>query len=131
VSLLLTRPGLPKCEDCCEWVFDFGEMRWGDYPHGSGKRVRRHGPPPCGTCPKIPEGETPCPGVGQQSELTPENRMAYQHFSECDAVGEFPRDGRVRRNAAIIRHIKDAAAAGRDLDLTNAIASVAAVAKRD
>ena len=39
--------------------------------------------------------------------LLPENELAYEHYRECRAVGEFPDDAVVRRNAAIIRKVED------------------------
>ena len=35
------------------------------------------------------------------------NELAYEHYRECRAVGEFPDDPIVRRNAAIIRAVED------------------------
>jgi hypothetical protein len=66
--------------------------------------------PPCSYCPKqpldVPErGRCPATAV----ELSAKNWRAYQHYLECAAVGQFPDDAIVRRNAAIIRRIeKDA-----------------------
>jgi hypothetical protein len=61
-------------------------------------------PPPCQTdrgCPK---------GTPQTSRaLNYENQRCYEHYSECRAVGVFPDDPVVRRNAAIIRGIEDEA----------------------
>jgi hypothetical protein len=34
-------------------------------------------------------------------ELSPRNRRAWQHYEQCRAVGQFPDDPIVRRNAAI------------------------------
>lgn len=42
-------------------------------------------------------------------DLTDKNRLAYLHFLECDAVGAFPADAIVRRNAAIIKGAHEAA----------------------
>ena len=42
--------------------------------------------------------------------LLPCNEIAYEHYRECRAVGQFPDDPIVRRNAAIIRGIEDDAA---------------------
>lgn len=33
--------------------------------------------------------------------------MAYQHWKECKAVGQFPDDRIVKRNAAIIQELHD------------------------
>jgi hypothetical protein len=39
--------------------------------------------------------------------LTDENDLCYEHYRECVAVGEFPDDSVVRRNAAVIRGVLD------------------------
>ncbi len=48
---------------------------------------------------------TPCPkGTPEKSRMhNPTNVLVWQHFQECDAVGVFPDDPIVRRNAATIR----------------------------
>ena len=43
-------------------------------------------------------------------ELTDQNWLAYQFHQECKAVGRFPGDPIVRRNAAIIESVE------RDID---------------
>lgn len=40
-------------------------------------------------------------------ELSEQNRMAYRHYMECKAVGEFPNDAIVRQNAMIISSVRD------------------------
>lgn len=50
-------------------------------------------------------------------ELSDKNWRAYLHWSECDAVREFPDDATVRRNAAVIARIKADADAARQLQL--------------
>lgn len=40
--------------------------------------------------------------------MTEQNWQAYEHYRECRAVGQFPDDPIVRRNAATIRQIEDA-----------------------
>lgn len=39
------------------------------------------------------------------NSLTPENELCWEHFRECDAVGRFPDDPVVARNAAVIREV--------------------------
>lgn len=64
-------------------------------------------PTPCRWCPKIPAG------VAKERknavELDARNVDALIHYRECRAVGSFPDDWIVRRNAAIIRAIEDQA----------------------
>ncbi len=101
-----------SCEHCQAWM----------YNHETGEVVTRNGKPcprPKGTKPlcgypgrykddKHPEG-TGCPKVSPESNssLTPENQLAYQHYLECRAVGQFPDDAVVRRNAATIRQVEE------------------------
>lgn len=42
-----------------------------------------------------------------QRTLWPENELCYEHYRECRAVGRFPNDSVVRRNAAIIMEVED------------------------
>ncbi|MGZ4988610.1 MAG: hypothetical protein ACXWBP_11225, partial [Limisphaerales bacterium] len=39
--------------------------------------------------------------------LNPDNEACVQHYRECRAVGNFPDDSVVRRNAAAIREVED------------------------
>lgn len=65
--------------------------------------------PPCGYGPtRCPKGS---PTAGR--EWTTANRLAYQHFLECKAVGQFPDDAVVRRNAGMIQRIMDQIERGR------------------
>jgi hypothetical protein len=54
---------------------------------------------PCASCPKSgPRDGTPRP----DKELSPRNHQAYWNYLECRAIGQFPNDPIVRRNAGII-----------------------------
>lgn len=60
-------------------------------------------PPPCRIksigCPK---------GTPEENRgLSAKNRQAYEHYLQCKAVGKFPEDAIVYRNAGIIRRIED------------------------
>jgi len=69
---------------------------------------RRPGTPtPCRWCPKIPEGAAKV--RANAVELNERNAAAYLHYRECRAVGSFPDDWIVRRNARAIREVEDAA----------------------
>jgi hypothetical protein len=95
-----------SCEDCQTYLyFDKGPGEFGARVERGGKPCKRPKgiKPPCGWCPKIAPGDEPRPSNAQ--ELTPENFQAYVHFRECEAVGSFPNDATVRRNAAIIKHV--------------------------
>lgn len=59
-------------------------------------------PPPCRTENGCPKG-TP----EEPKSLNEHNQECYRHYCECRAVGQFPDDPVVRRNAAVIREIQD------------------------
>lgn len=59
-------------------------------------------PPPCRTNQGCPKG-TP----ENSKELSNKNRLAYDHYLQCKAIGKFPDDAIVYRNAGIIRRIED------------------------
>ena len=73
----------------------------------------RGAPLPCSTCPKIPPGTDPHPD--NAVELGERELAAWEHYRECRAVGAFPDDPLVRRNAAIIRQVEDSAERQREL----------------
>ena len=68
-------------------------------------------PRPSGTCAPCRLRENGCPkGTPErQKSLTERNWKAWFHYQECRAVGVFPDDAIVRRNAATIRAATDAA----------------------
>lgn len=106
VLLVLQHPMLDArdCSHCREFFYDDDPQS----PHYGFPRKKHNGtdelrkrdwscPPSCETPRGCPVGhhEKPC-------RLTPENRQAYEHYLECKAIGDFPDDPIVRRNAAII-----------------------------
>lgn len=107
--LLLEHPGLPSCADCQQWVYDPDTWQVSRYPPKTGLPLARppHTPLPCWKCPKIPHGSDPCPA--NAVELSPKNALAYEHYLQCKAVGRFPRDGIVERNAGLIRWAEEQA----------------------
>jgi hypothetical protein len=84
---------------------------------------------PCGQCPKVPKGQPPCRESAE--ELTPQNWQAYTHYLGCRATGQFPDDERVRRNAALIRQVEEAAARGHDELLAGVLITMAEAARHD
>jgi hypothetical protein len=52
------------------------------------------------------------PRPAEAVELSDRNWLAWQHYRECRAIGRFPDDPIVRRNAAIIRDVEDEFARG-------------------
>lgn len=112
VRLVLLHPEIAarSCSDCQKYLYyDRGHSEFGARVERGGKPcLRPKGlKPPCGWCPKIPSGEEPKPENAQ--ELTEKNLLALLHYRECRAVGEYPDDAIVKRNAAIIRAAEDLA----------------------
>lgn len=92
-----------SCADCETWLYgDDGRqsMRMG-LPLVRPKGV----PTPCHKCPKIPYGLEAI--RANAAELDDRGMQAYQHYLECRAVGVFPEDPIVRRNARIFRAVHD------------------------
>lgn len=77
------------------------------------RRVERANgqPTPCRWCPKIPPDTSPKPE--NAVELSERNRRALNHYLECRAIGTFPDDPWVRRNAVVFRAIMDSVAEDR------------------
>lgn len=81
------------CGHCLTTLYRADDRPWLD--ENGKERPRPPGTSPnCKACPKGPE-----PFVGGLSER---NAAVYLHFLECRAVGHFPDDAIVRRNARII-----------------------------
>lgn len=57
-------------------------------------------PTPCYRCPKIPAGVKPVPW--QAVEWSEKNWHAYRFHQRCKAVGRFPADAIVVKNAGLI-----------------------------
>lgn len=100
VRLLAKFPHLRgnTCDECQLYVYD--PERGQFEVDAAGERFRR-----------FPEDELACKTYGGCPNGTPEyplslsekNRRALVHYQECAAVGRFPDDAIVRRNAAVIR----------------------------
>ncbi len=88
------------CQHCLKYIYD---EKTGEAREHRGDFVERLPtvPAPCRRegCPK---GTPENPKV-----LSNKNMLAYQHWKECKAVGQFPDDPIVRQNAAIIQEIHD------------------------
>lgn len=110
MRLLLFHPEWSRsCQQCETWLYD-------DETGQVHRRPARTGPPtrrplgtitPCVRCPKVPE-DAPIRTRAFAIEMTIQNRLAYRHYLECQAVNSWPDDPIVRRNARIIREIEDA-----------------------
>ena len=91
-----------SCEMCKAWQFDEDTGKIVQWRGGPLKRI---GKTPCESGPeKCPKGS---PTAGR--ELSEKNWQAYDHYQESKAVGEFPNDAIVRRNAVIIAAVSEAA----------------------
>jgi len=62
-----------------------------------------------GVCPPNCMTERGCPKgtPDNQRTLNDQSRECWEHYKECRAVGQFPDDPIVRRNAAAIREVED------------------------
>lgn len=102
MSLVLTHPEVPACEDCQTWLYRLPS--W-ERVTKLGEPVRR-GPgeaTPCGKCVKGRHDRQPHP----ERDLTPRNWQALQYYYQCevDTTGILPRDAIVIRNNALIRQV--------------------------
>ena len=61
--------------------------------------------------------------------LSAENRQCYRHYLECKAVGDFPKDWTVRRNAAIIRRIEEDVERDREDEIKLAMLNIVSLVK--
>lgn len=102
VRLRLLYPETEKlsCSDCQEWWCD---PLSGEFVKLRGERIARgNAPLLCSTRDGCPVG-TPA----KQRRLSPKNKLAYEHYLECQATGNFPDDCIVRKNAKIIRSVTE------------------------
>lgn len=94
-----------SCQDCLKYEYDdeTGQVRTHNgRPDGQPNLRHWKHKPLC----KTPEG---CPkGTPEKpNTLSSRNRKAYLHYLECKAVGSFPDDPIVRRNARLIQSVVD------------------------
>lgn len=101
------------CEFCRQYQHKdevpVGELRWtfgAVRTDRSGEPIPRHKgqKTPC----EIDKNACPKGHWSNPVQLTDQNWRALVHYRECKAVGVFPDDAIVRRNAAIIRSEEDA-----------------------
>jgi hypothetical protein len=87
------------------YVYDESTGRAYENPPRSGRLVVR----PQGTAPpcRIPGVSCPKGTPEDPRGLTEANRAAWRFDRECRAVGHFPDDPLVRRNAALIRQVEE------------------------
>lgn len=130
MRLILLRPDVAvrSCEDCSKYLYKDSPTRFGEVSERMGiKTLRMAGQdPPCRWCPKIPDGE---PKIRSSAvELSDRNWQAFRHYRECRAVGRFPDDPIVSRNAGVIRQIQDDADA-RQAQRTTFVAMASALGR--
>lgn len=84
------------CAHCLKYQYD--EQTGKPYESRDGHPAKRHWgcPPPCRTPIGCPKG-TP----EQPKSLSRQNMQAYEHYKTCKAVGRFPEDSIVERNATL------------------------------
>lgn len=99
---------LVATRDCDLCQRDFYDEKTGK-PNMRGGRIierKEYGtacPPPC----RDPKVRCPKGTPEEPKSLTRQNSEAYLHYLECRAVGAFPDDEIVRRNARVIRDVED------------------------
>lgn len=104
-----------SCDDCRKYLYEDHPTRMGlPVLRRDGARVERVAgqPTPCRWCPKVPRGAPAVPASAV--ELTARNWAAYGHYRRCRAVGRFPADALVERNAALCAQVREEAAEARD-----------------
>lgn len=132
--LLLEHSELPTCSDCRKWLHD-PDNGWKRSSRGDKDNERRSdNPPPCFRCPKVPLqrrkqpiNKVPLPTWRDAHELSAMNQIAYHHYLECKAVGQFPDDAIVRRNAGLIRQAEEIAERSRQRRMSNSLEQLGAV----
>lgn len=102
MGLILFHPEVAyrDCQHCLKYLYDEQTGKQREFHEEPVERIL---PAPCrsGKCPKgTPENP---------KTLSPKNKKVYQHWKECKAVGQFPDDEIVRKNAAIIQELVDQA----------------------
>lgn len=100
LAILHPEVAFRDCEHCRNWLYNEHGENAGQIAEWRGEPYRRPPgvPVPCKTsrgCPKV----SPDAGVG----LSPQNLRAYLFDRGCRAVGRWPDDPIVRRNARIIQ----------------------------
>ncbi len=101
------------CSHCLLYLYDEESGQVELKRDRSGPRERdKSCQPPCQTSLGCKKG-TP----EQSKSLSEKNWLAYQHYQECRAVGQFPDDATVRRNAGLIRMVEDQCDKARQMEL--------------
>jgi len=106
-----------SCEDCLKHIYNHETGKRQLDPKGNPIPRPAGGKAPCQATAGAPREvrERICAKIAPDAgvELSEKNRAAYEHYQECKAVGVFPDDPIVRRNARIIRELEDMQAANK------------------
>lgn len=106
-----------SCEDCLKYIYNHETGKRQLDPKGNPIPRPAGGKAPCQATVGAPREvrERICAKIAPDAgvELNEKNRAAHEHYQECKAVGVFPDDSIVRRNARIIRQIEDMHAASK------------------
>lgn len=102
--LILTAPRIAArdCSHCQKYQYEEAGPKAGEVATLDGKPLFRRGPTPCRQPQGCPKGTPEAPKT-----LSRRNWIAYNAYLEYKAVGQFPDDPIVRRNAGIIRQVED------------------------
>jgi hypothetical protein len=79
------------------------------------ERLQDCGPSFLAAC-RDPRRGCPKGSPEQPKTLSPANQICFEHFKECSAVGQFPDDSVVKRNAAAIREVLDSVKRSREME---------------
>ena len=98
-----------SCEDCKTYLYNDTRERMGLPVIRAGRQeLRGNAPTPCRWCPKLPADVPSSEACPEKAvELSQRNYKCLAHYLECRAVGRFPDDAIVRRNAMVIRSVMD------------------------
>jgi hypothetical protein len=120
--ILFHRPVATRdCSDCLLHIYNEETGKREEFRGGPVKRIKAS-PPPCRTAKGCAKGTPESPNT-----LSRKNLLAYEHYQECKAVGAFPDDAIVRRNARVIRELEDAAERVREAERLAAMFGVASL----
>ena len=107
MSLLLTHRNVAvrDCNHCKKWMYN---EETGEVETHRGQPLERNGKPPCEI---LVNGKSGCPKGSPTAgiALSDKNLQAFIFHRQCKAVGFFPNDPIVIRNAGIIQSIVEAA----------------------
>jgi len=116
------------CERCEKYQYDDRQGEMGPptmLENGEQMKRPEGAKPPCFQCPKVPPS---APERTRQYAIDPteKSRRAIAHYQQCKALGRFPLDMIVERNAGLIAPIEEAARLAQAKDAAGLIAMLLA-----